>query len=185
MSLLIRVYMDSWLIWIFLLLCRTVDVSFVLSSKEQLLSRRDQCSDIACGSHSVLFSSELKVSCCYGLILMVPKGPCADVWVTQSVLLSGDSGTIRRSGPSGGSKVTMGMFLHRLSGPCFQPLLAGCSVSKFLLLFCFHHQALPHCRVPEPLPMETSESVSQRRPFNLPSLNLSLSGTCHSRTMLK
>lgn len=148
MSLLIRVYMNRWLMWIFLLLCRTLDVSFVPSSKEQLLSGRDQCYV----ELSILFSSELKLSCCYGLILMVPKGPHANVWVAHLCCYQ------EIVEPSEGQGL----------------VLPGCNMSKFLLLFCFHHQALPHRRVPEQLPMETSESVSQRRSFNLPSLNLPL-----------
>lgn len=184
MSLLIRVYVNSWLIWIFLLLCRTLDASFVPSSKEQLLSGRDQCSDIACGTHSVLFSSRLKLSCCYGLILMVPKGPHANVWVTnlccyQEIVEPSKGQGLVEGVRSQWACSCMG-YQDPVSNPCF---LAAMWISCFCSFVCTIRPRLTagsqSCYLWKPLKAWVKGGLSIFPPWTC------LSGTCHSSTMQK
>lgn len=110
----------------FLLLCRTLDVNFAPSGKGQLVSGIDLHSGAmsACRSHIVLFSSELKLSCwcCYGLILMVLKGPHAKVWVTslwcnREMVEASEGGAEWRESGHCGHVFEMGS--RTCSAPCF------------------------------------------------------------------
>lgn len=76
----------------------------------------------ACRSHTVLFSSELKLSClcCYGLILMVLKGPHAKVWVT-SLWCNLEMVEALEGGAEWRSQVTVAMFLNGIAGLALLP----------------------------------------------------------------
>lgn len=180
MSLLIRVYMNRWLMWIFLLLCRTLDVGFVPSSKEQLLSGRDQCYV----ELSILFSSELKLSCCYGLILMVPKGPHANIWVAnlccyQEIVEPSESQGLVEGVRSQWAWSCTG-YRDPASNPCFL-------VAIWVSSFCSFVSTIRPCLTAgsqssyqwKPLKVWVKGGLSIFPPWAC------LSGTCHSSTMQK